>query len=258
MARFRKSSSAAFGAAACLAAVTGVGPVVAGAGAPNAPRQAGTAPEPNSALLPGTYNWVGDGSSLGTITFNAGHTWSSSYDNDRGEWVQGGTSFAMDMAGGSDRGTGCLFAAKVAVGGTAIVKGTFSCSVTGFSGIWSASPVSSAHAAATPRDVFALHGVAPRATIVLGTYKWFMGSNHDGRITYSDGNTWSSTYQHDGGSWDQGGTTIAMATTSGKDRTGGCIFAGKVAKTGTAVNSANTPGAWICPGYSSSGTWYAS
>jgi hypothetical protein len=253
-------AAAALATALCLGGVLGVGAVVAGAGAaaPKLLRQSGPAVNPRTALVPGTYTWIGDNSTLGTITFAGGNTWTSSYDNDSGEWVEGATSFAMDMTGGHDGPAGCVFAAKVGVGGTSIVKGAFSCPGTGYSGSWSASPAVGASPATTHGDVFALQGVAPRASLVLGTYKWFIGTHHDGTIAYAGGNAWSSTYQNNGGSWVQGGTTIAMTMTSGADGTGGCIFAGKVAKTGTAVGSAGKPGAWICPGYSSSGTWYAS
>jgi hypothetical protein len=255
--------AAAIGAV-CLAGVMGVGAGVAGAGAGagNPFRHAApgskTGVKSGAALVPGTYTWIGDNSTLGTITFTAGNTWSSNYDDDGGEWVQSGKSFAMDMTSGRDGHLGCLFAAKVGVGGTSLVKGAFSCSVTDYSGIWSASPSASTAPAATRGDAFASHGAAPRASIVLGSYKWFIGSHHDGRITYAMGNAWSSTYHGDGGSWVQGGTTMAMAVTEGGDGAGGCIFVGQVAKTGTAVSSASKPGAWICPGDSSSGTWYVS
>jgi hypothetical protein len=69
-------------------------------------------------------------------------------------------------------------------------------------------------------------------------------------------NAWSSTYNGNGGFWVQSGKTVAMAMTAGSDDTGGCIFAGKVNTTGTGIGTATAPGAWVCPGFSSTGTWY--
>jgi hypothetical protein len=191
---------------------------------------------------------------LGTITFAAGNTWSSTYDSDSGYWVQAGKNFTMDMIGGSDASAGCLFAAKVGPGGTSIVKGAYDCT-NGASGTWSATPAASAAPAAT-HDAFAAHGVAPNTSLVLGTYHWFVGGTKVGTITYASGNTWSSTYLGAGGSWVQAGKSIAMAMTAGSAGTGDCIFAGKVAVTGTTINSASSPGAWICPLYGTTGTWY--
>ncbi len=251
---FRKRSiTAAFGAAVCMAGVIGAG---AGASSPNPFRHSVPQVKPLATVVPGTYDWIVNGSSVGAISFVAGNTWTSSFDSDSGEWVQSGKSFAMDMTGGSDGSAGCLFAAKVGPGGTSIVKGAFSCSNSGASGTWSATPAPSSAPAATRGDVFAAPGVSPLTSIVLGTYKWFIGTTHEGAITYAAGNTWSSTVDGDGGSWVQGGKTMAMTMTVGSDGTGGCIFAGKVGTTGKTVSSATAPGAWICPGYSSSGTWY--
>jgi hypothetical protein len=259
MAHFKKwSTTAAFGAAVCLAGVMGVGAGMAGAGAPNPFRQSSPAVNPGVALVPGTYNWIVNGSSLGTITFASGNTWTSSFDSDSGEWVQAGKSFAMDMTGGTDGPAGCLFAAKVGLTGTSIVKGAYHCSNTGVSGTWSASPAASAAPAAAHGDVFAAPGVAPRASIVLGTYNWFVNGSDVGTITYAAGDTWSSSYIGAGGAWVQGGNTMAMTMTSGGAGSGGCIFVGKVAITGTAVSSASKPGAWICPGLATHGIWYVS
>ena len=103
MAQFRKwSTAAAFGVAVGLVGVTGFGAGVAGAGTTNPFRHVASAVKPDAAVVPGTYDWIGDNSSLGTITFTANNTWTGSFDSDSGEWVQAGKSFAMDMTGGSD------------------------------------------------------------------------------------------------------------------------------------------------------------
>ncbi len=256
MAQFRKwSTAAALGAAVGLVGVTGVGAGVAGAGTTNPFRHVAPAVKPGAAVVPGTYDWILDRTNYGPITFTASNMWSASYDGDGGEWVQGGKAFAMDMTSGTDAPAGCLFAAKVGPGGTSIVKGTFSCT-NDATGIWSVAPAPSAAPAATHGRVFAAHGVAPRTSLVLGSYKWFIHGAKAGTITYAADNAWSSTYTGDGGFWVQSRKTVAMAMTAGNDRTGGCIFAGKVNTTGTGIGTATAPGAWVCPGFSSSGTWY--
>ncbi len=254
------SAIAAGGTALCLAGVVGLGAGVAGAGAPSAFRHAATA-APAASVVPGTYNWVVDGAVVGTITFASGNTWSSSFDSDTGEWVQGGKAFTMDMTGGSDGSDGCLFAAKVGVGGTSVNAGSFDCSISGATGTWSAVSPGGAPTATSHGNPFArtAGAVSPLTSLVLGTYNWFINGTNLGTITYEAGNVWTSNYDSaDGGTWLQAGKSLAMDMTTGTDGTGGCIFAGKVNHTGTKISKAAKPGAWICPGYGSSGSWYVS
>ncbi len=208
------------------------------------------------------YDWVVNGSLAGTITFASSNTWSSSFDGDTGEWVQGGKAFTMDTTGGSDGGFGCLFAAKVGAGGTSVDGGKFDCSISGATGTWSAVPAGGAPAAASHGNPFARSAgaaVSPLTSLVLGTYNWFIGGSNLGTITYEAGNVWTTDDDADGGTWLQAGKGLAMDMTAGEDGTGGCIFAGKVGHTGTTISSAAKPGAWICPGYDDSyGTWWVS
>jgi hypothetical protein len=77
-----------------------------------------------------------------------------------------------------------------------------------------------------------------------------------GTITFESGDVWTSTDpESDGGYYVQAGKSVSLEMTTGGDGTGGCIFAGKASKAGTSIGTDTKPGQWICPGYSTSGSW---
>ena len=92
--------------------------------------------------------------------------------------------------------------------------------------------------------------------IVPGTYKWFIDGALAGKITFSEGNTFTSTLgTNDSGSWVQSGRTVGLSITGGADALYGCVFAGHAKAMGTGISYAAKPGNWVCPTFGS-GTFY--
>ncbi len=74
--------------------------------------------------------------------------------------------------------------------------------------------------------------------IVPGTYNWTLDGSVTKKISIASDNTFTSRLNHDdSGTWVQGGSAAAFSITGGTDRSGGCIFVGKVNHTGTAVGT---------------------
>ena len=115
-------------------------------------------------------------------------------------------------------------------------------------------------AGAAPSNDALIHGsgaMSPAAaSIVPGTYTFFVNGANVGAISLASGNTFTAAIDSDSGTWVQAGKTAALTFTGGSDAAGGCVFAGKVNKTGTGISSAAKPGNWVCPGFGSNGTFY--
>ena len=92
-------------------------------------------------------------------------------------------------------------------------------------------------AGAAPSNNTLIHGSGamspPAASIVPGTYTFFVNGANVGAISLASGNTFTAAIDSDSGTWVQAGKTAALTFTGGSDAAGGCVFAGKVNKTGT-------------------------
>jgi hypothetical protein len=97
---------------------------------------------------------------------------------------------------------------------------------------------------------------ATATAIVPGTYVWYVDGSAAGSITLESNSGFTSTMADDSGDWVQAGKTVALAIWRGSDGGGGCVYAGDVNSTGTAIGSPTNPGTWDCPYYPSSGTFY--
>jgi hypothetical protein len=212
-------------------------------------------------LVKGTYNWYISALGNGTITFTSGHKWSASVDGEAGSWTDVGRSFGMNMTGGTYGNGGCVFSATEDKAGTAIGSsaklGNWICPGYGSSGTWYATPV----ARGTTKSAGGVfrHEVstARPATIVPGTYDWIFNGEYAGTINFASGNTWSSSLDGDTGDWIDAGRSFVMSITGGGGDGCGGVFVGKENKAGTAVGTSNNPGKWVCPGFNTSGTWFA-
>ncbi len=259
----RWSAATAAGTAVCLAGVIGVGTGLAGAAPANDPMKhsaGAVSPDAATPLKLGTYQLVVNGTDLGTITFAAGSTFTSSYDSDAGTWVQNKRTAGMVLTSGSDAAGGCVFAGHVSTTGKAISSvgkpGHWACPSFESSGNFYISKQVPAAAEATHGDAFARSGVRPATAgpIVPGTYLWTEDGYYSGNITIASGNTYTSTLSgNDSGAWVQGGSAYAMSISSGVDSGIGCLEVGKVNSTGTAVGTTAKPGSWACPGTGTSG-----
>ncbi len=257
----RWSAVTAAGATVCLAGVICVGAGVAGAQSNDPMRHSVAAVSPDAtALKLGTYQFVVNGSDLGTITFAAGSTFTSSFDSDAGTWVQAGKTAGLVFTSGSDSAGGCVFAGHVSNTGKAISSaakpGDWACPGFESAGNFYIVKHVPAAAQATHGDVFARSSVRPATAgpIVPGTYLWTEDGYYSGNISIASGNTYTSTLSgNDSGAWVQGGSAFALSISGGVDSGIGCLEVGKVNTTGTAVGTTAKPGNWACPGTGTSG-----
>jgi hypothetical protein len=213
--------------------VTAVGP--AGASQRDVLRRSAQTVRPET-FVKGTYNWYISALGNGTITFTS------------------------NMTGGTYGNGGCVFSATENKAGTAIGSsaklGNWICPGYGSAGTWYATPV----AGGTTQNAGEMfrHEVstAHPATIVAGTYDWIFNGEYAGTITFASGNTWSSSLDGDTGDWIDAGRSFVMSITGGGDDGCGGVFVGKENKAGNAIGSSDNLGKWVCPGFSTSGTWF--
>jgi hypothetical protein len=77
-----------------------------------------------SQVVPRKYTWTLNGDNTFSIKLASNHSFKSTFDNDTGEWVQGGPAVALTITGGGEGGGGCLFVGKGNKTGTAIASST--------------------------------------------------------------------------------------------------------------------------------------
>jgi hypothetical protein len=215
----------------------------------------------------GTYNWFENGSEIGTITYED-YDWVGSVDGDSGYFLTFGRVISMSAFGGTAGAGGCIFAGKISKAGTSIGSaskpGAWICPGYGTSGTWYAVEVTGSTRGAIN------HGgnsegpfkeSSETATVhnglVVGTYNIFLDGDEDGTITFTSSHTFTMS-EGDSGTWVAAGKSFAMSITGGSDELGDCLFAGKLNKAGTGIDSSANPGNWACFSISISGTWYTS
>ena len=260
----RWSAVTVAGATVCLAGAICVGASLAGAQSNDAmKRSVPEAPSGATPLKPGTYNWFIDGLDRGTITFASNNTYTSTFGDDSGTWVQAGRTAGLSITGGNDAGGVCVFAGHVSNTGKAISyaakPGDWACPGYGSSGtfyITKGAPAAGEHTGALARA-----GVRPRTAghIVPGTYTWTIEGDFSGSMSIASNNTYTITMSvDDSGTWAQGGSAFAFSISEGTDEQGRCLEVGKVNTTGTAVGTTAKPGNWVCPAFGTHGTFVIS
>jgi len=230
------------------------------------PRDSSRATVPDG-LSYGTYNWFENGSEIGTIVYEGNYSWLSSVEEDSGYFMTVGQVVSMSAFGGSAGAGECIFAGKVSSAGTSIGSaskpGAWICPLTGTSGTWYAVEATGSSRGrinhrSNSEKPFEQSSVTARVHNgpVLGTYNIFINGGGGETITFaSDTFTMS---RGDSGTWVATGKSFTMSITGGPDADGECLFAGKLNKAGTAIDSSAKQGNWACFSIPISGTWYTS
>jgi hypothetical protein len=260
----KKWTLATAGATVCLAGIVGASTGLAGAAPAGDPLDHSTGARQSNAIsiASGTYEWYVNGSPDGTITIAPGNTFTSTVfgTNDSGTWIQAGETFGLSITGGTDGAAGCTFAGHVLAANEvsyAAKPGHWACPGYGSSGTFYIAPAPpGASANHAHRDGFATAGAVPMSAgkILAGKYKWLLDGDYPGVMKVASSNTYTSTLStNDAGNWVQSGSAATFSINAGTDGGGGCLFAGKVNHTGTAVGTTAKPGDWVCPGYGTNG-----
>jgi hypothetical protein len=238
-----------------LVGVIGAGPGLAGAAqsADALGHSTGAASPGAVPIVPGTYRWFIDGANTAKITFAENNTFTSTLGtNDSGTWVQSGKTVGLSITGGADALYGCVFAGHTNTAGAGISyaakPGNWVCPTFGSGTFYikaGGAAASEAHG-----NVFAQSGAIPATagSVVPGTYHLSYDGNPPGTITLTGNNTYHSSINLDTGTWVQGGSTVALSITGGRDARDNCLLVGKVNTSGTAIGTTAKPGHYACIG----------